>query len=235
MTIDKLNIYYQTTPRAIPEDGWMPLFDTGYLWTRTGNHTFTFTRSDNYISEYRRGTRVRYKENGVGSYEYGVIVTGSAVFTGGSYLHTINLMPNSDYLLPAVNTITDMWLSPIENPYEFPIWFNYTTSASRSGGAYGNAPTINIAKWRATYLSIEVVVRATMHATPGSSGFQIYTLPWAPVSSSMGIGMNVSSVYSMAAIMLNNGGTGELRGWKYDSTAEAVGSAVYHYNGFFQY
>lgn len=99
---------------AIPEDGWIACAET---WTRTGNHTFTI--SGDVTAKYRKGVKVRYKDGG--AFEYGVILSSSY----GAPNTTITLFTNTDYAMAAV-TITDKWISFVENPEDFPHDFNYT-------------------------------------------------------------------------------------------------------------
>lgn len=127
-----------TTPtaaqlNAIPSDGWIGIATT---WTRTGNHTFTVP--GDLTAYYRKGTKVRYKDGG--SFEYGVI--GSSSFAGST---TVNLIPNTDYAM-AATTITDTYLSYIENPQGFPAVFNWSPAPTNLTLGTGGTTT---AKYRA--------------------------------------------------------------------------------------
>jgi len=119
---------------AIPNDGWIADADT---WTRTGNHTFTV--SGDVTAKFRKNAKVRYKDGG--SYEYGVI--GSSSYSSPNT--TINLIPNDDYAMAAA-TITDTYLSYIDNPEGFPDWFNFTPTTITGWGA--SPPTSSHYKWR---------------------------------------------------------------------------------------
>jgi preprotein translocase subunit SecE len=105
--------------RAAPAgvgDGWTA---AGVTWTRTANHTFTV--SGDVTAAYRKGTKMRYKDGG--AYEYGVIASSSVA--GGTT--TVNLIVNTDYTMAAA-TITDNYISYIENPEAFPVSFNWAPS-----------------------------------------------------------------------------------------------------------
>jgi hypothetical protein len=96
--------------------GWQSITST---WTRTGNHTFTV--SGDVTATYRKGAKVRYKDGG--AYEYGVILSSSY----GAPNTTVTLITNTDYTMAAA-TITDTYISYIENPEGFPTAFNFSPS-----------------------------------------------------------------------------------------------------------
>jgi hypothetical protein len=133
----------------IPDvNGWIPMTDT---WTRTGN--FTFTVSGNVTATYRKGAKVRYKDGG--PFEYGVI--GSSSYSSPNT--TITLITNANYAMAAA-TITDKYLSYVENPEGFPRYFDYTPSYSASGSmTYTSVSTIT-ATWTAKAQTIFVRVLA---------------------------------------------------------------------------
>jgi hypothetical protein len=130
-----------TTPtpaqiNATPLDGWNLISTT---WTRTGNHTFTI--SGDLTSTYRKGTKIRYKDGG--AYEYGVI--GSSSFASSTT--TVNLIPNTDYAMAAA-TITDTYISYIENPESWPGYFAFTSTVNGSGGSAGTfAETVTLSRF----------------------------------------------------------------------------------------
>lgn len=99
---------------AIPLDGWIPV---SAVWTRTGNHTYT--TPGNVTATYRKGTRIRYQDGG-GSNEHGAILSSS--HAGGTT--TINLLPNSDFAMAAA-TITNRYISYLDNPEGWPKEFNF--------------------------------------------------------------------------------------------------------------
>jgi hypothetical protein len=105
-------------------DGWGLAHEA---WTRTGNHTFTVP--GDLTLKYRKGAKVYYDD---GAGDFGVIASSS--HAAGTT--TVNLIPNTDYAMAAA-TITDTYLSYIENPEGFPHWFNYSPTVSGSGGSAG--------------------------------------------------------------------------------------------------
>ncbi len=148
---------YTLVDTTIPIDGWAPISTT---WTRTGNHTFTV--SGDVTATYRKGAKVRYKDGG--AYEYGVIASSSY----SSPNTTITLITNSDYAMAAA-TITDKYISYIENPEGFPDWFNWTPtftgfSADPSGGIY---------RWRAYGQTVKCFIRQPNTGTSNATGFTI--------------------------------------------------------------
>lgn len=117
-------------------NGWVRVHET---WTRTGNHTFTV--SGDVTATYRKGTKVRYKDGG--SYEYGNVASSSYSAPNT----TINLFPNNDYAMASA-TITDTYISYIENPESFPDWFSRTPTLSASGSMTISSSTLSFARFK---------------------------------------------------------------------------------------
>ena len=107
---------------ALHSHDWIPVTAT---WTRTENHTFTV--SGDVTATYRKGAKVRYKDGG--AYEYGVIASSSYSAPNT----TVTLITNTDYAMAAA-TITDTYLSYIENPEGFPSSFNFSVTPGYTGG-----------------------------------------------------------------------------------------------------
>lgn len=139
----------------IEDWGWIKVDET---WTRNGNLTFTATGEK--LNIYRKGAKVRYKENGVGSYEYGVI--GSSSLSAGNTV--VSLISNTDYAM-ANTTITDRYISFIENPEGFPQWFNWNADPQ----GFSAVPTSVAYRWTclANLLTITYIegVNGTSNAT----------------------------------------------------------------------
>lgn len=104
-----------------PLNGWIPVSET---WTRTGNHTFTV--AGDLTAKYRKGAKVRYKDGG--AYEYGTVISSSY----SSPNTTVTLATNTDYTM-AATTITDTYISYIENPEGFPKTFSFTPTTTCAG------------------------------------------------------------------------------------------------------
>lgn len=123
---------------AIPDTGWIAISAT---WTRTGN--YTFTTSGDVTTIYRKGTKIRYKDGG--AFEYGAIALSS--HSGGTT--TITLFVNDDFAMAAA-TITDKYISYIENPEGFPDWFNYanTIAYSANGSMTFDTVTTTYARFK---------------------------------------------------------------------------------------
>jgi hypothetical protein len=151
---------------SIPLSGWVD--QTAVTWTRTGNYTFTI--SGNVTAVYRKGTKVRYKDEG--SYEYGIVISS----TYGAPNTTVTLATNSDYAMAAA-TITDNYYSHIENPESWPDWFNYTPTYSASGSMTFGTVTTNYAKFRVSGKKVEVCIKATGTTGGTASSSLIATLP----------------------------------------------------------
>lgn len=140
-----------------PIDGWLPISAT---WTRTGNHTFTV--SGDVTTSYRKGTKVRYKDGG--SYEYGVIA--SAAYSAPNT--TITLITNSDYAMAAA-TITDKYISYIENPEGWVDWFNWTPTLT----GFSADPTSTVYRWRAYGQTCKCFIRQGATGTSNATTFTI--------------------------------------------------------------
>jgi hypothetical protein len=111
--------------------GWGLAHET---WTRTGNHTFTLSGDE--TATYRKGAKIRYKDGG--SYEYGVIASS----THAAGTTTITLITNTDYAMAAA-TITDKYISYIENPEGFPHYFNWDAAPA----GFSAVPTGQTYRW----------------------------------------------------------------------------------------
>lgn len=185
-----------TTPTAaqmdtIPTDGWIAIAHT---WTRTGNHTYTISGSD-LTAYYRKGTKVRYKDGG--AYEYGVI--GSSSFASSTT--TVNLIPNTDYAM-AATTITDTYLSYIENPQGFPATFNYAATLTSAGGTI-TSYTMTFATWAVVLGKICVNFKFTI--TNNGSGATYLKLTW-PIAATVygsGISAEIAVVGTLGSCVAN--------------------------------
>lgn len=176
---------------VIPNDGWIAIT---YTWTRTGNYTFTV--SGDLTTTYRKGTKVRYKDGG--SYEYGVVASSSY----GAPNTTVTLITTSDFAMAAA-TITDTYISYIENPQGFPQVFNYTPTV---GGAITLGNGTVAGRWYTVNSIIEWEAVFTQGTTGGvGSGAATITNP-ATLSSPLGsfyLGNGVAVDVGVDRFMLN--------------------------------
>jgi hypothetical protein len=148
-------------------NGWIPVSIT---WTRTGNHTFTI--SGDVTAVYRKCAKVRYKDGG--AFEYGVITSSSY----GAPNTTVTLVTNTDYTMAAA-TITDKYISYIENPEGFPAKFNFTSTVTYSGGTTDpTSVTVNSAYWSFVGGSPHVTIKATLVKGTGDRTFTIFSVPF---------------------------------------------------------
>lgn len=135
--------------------GWI---ETTVTWTRTGNHTFTL--SGDLTTTYRKGTKIRYKDGG--SYEYGVVYSSS--HAAGTT--TVTLITNTDYAMAAA-TITDKYLSYIENPEGFPQWFNFDAAPS----GFSAVPSSPVYRWTTNASTIFIVYSEANNGTSNATTF----------------------------------------------------------------
>lgn len=167
---------------ATPNDGWVADSNT---WTRTGNYTFTV--SGDVTTTYRKGSKVRYKDGS--TYEYGVIYSSS--HAAGTT--TVTLITNSNYAMAAA-TITDTYLSYIENPEGFPDWFSYTVSwtATTTNPVIGDGTLYG--KWKASGKSILAKVRIIMGSTTTyGTGNYNFSIPCNSVDQSSSVAVETAS------------------------------------------
>lgn len=112
----------------VGSSGWVAVSET---WTRTADHAFTV--AGDLTAKYRKGAKVRYKQGG--GYEYGIVKSSSYSAPNT----TVTLIENTDYAM-AAGTVTDTYLSYIENPEGFPSEFNF--SAAITGVTVGNGTVV---------------------------------------------------------------------------------------------
>lgn len=155
------------------------------------NHTTTtplvialngFTLSGDYSTDknYAKDVKVRYKDGG--SNEYGVI--GRNVHSSGTTY--INLIANTDYTFSS-SSITETYVSFIQDPEGFPHWFNYAVHYSAGGSMTFTTVTTELAQWNAMGLGLFFEHRAN-GTTGGSGDPSIYaTLPIPPAEAVNGL------------------------------------------------
>lgn len=162
-TLSNIGTFTHAQLDDIDNSGWIPRTET---WTRTGNHTFTVT--GNLTTTFRKGTKVRYKDGG--SYEYGVVA--SSAF---SSVTTVTLFTNTDYAM-AATTITDTYISYIENADGFPDWFAYSSTV----GGFSGTPT-QVGRYRVSGKT--VLVHLYIEGTSNATTFTAT----APVANGLGV------------------------------------------------
>ncbi len=136
---------------AADQQGWI---ETTFTWTRTGNHTFTVI--GNQTSMYRKGTKIRYADGG--ATEYGVVLSSS--YDAGPGTTTVTLITNTDYGMAAA-TITDTYISYIENPEGFPHWFTWAVTWTNL--TVGNGTVVS--KWRTAPHQMFYEISVTLGST----------------------------------------------------------------------
>ena len=146
--------------------GWIQ--DTA-TWTRTGNHTFTV--AGNRTLEFRKGTKVRYKDGG--AFEYGVVASSSYSAPNT----TVTMITNTDFTMSAT-TITDTWVSYVENAEGFPTSFNRTAGWSSDGTqpSIGNGTLtskFSVYGIGQIHLTIKILIGSTTNVGTGSYSFSL--------------------------------------------------------------
>jgi hypothetical protein len=218
-------IDFEVTPAgvgAIPESGWQARTET---WTRTANHTFTVVGDE--TGRFRKGTKIRYKDGG--GYEYGVVESSS--YAAGNT--TITLITNTDYGMAAA-TITDKYISYIENPEGFPHWFTRTATGivTGSGGSAGSyAQSIGIARWRTSGNTISEDIQIRI-SNVGSWTGTVLLATAATMDANGGASLMNGGIWASAAApgTLKGGPLGN-PGYSVVAFASAMGSAFLQWSG----
>lgn len=143
-------------------------------------------------------------------------------FVVGRFAATLSATASFNWSVPAFTA---------DNLKQYPIyetrWLAWTPFHSRTGGAYTNVPTVNNAKYKIKMRLMDYVEDHTQNATPGSSGNQTMTLPFASSSNHTGTGYNNNTAICIMPLTT----AGLVTVWKYDGTAEATASQRYYLNG----
>lgn len=107
------------TPTISAWDGWQPDSNT---WTRVSNTQFTISSATDFSTRLKAGTYLKWQESSV--QKYGTVASASFA----SSTTTVNLIPNTDYVMAATPDANSTYYSYAANPQGFPMWFNYTTT-----------------------------------------------------------------------------------------------------------
>jgi hypothetical protein len=102
---------------------------------------------------------------------------------------------------------------------------------SRTGGAYSNLPTVNLAQYMVDGRKLKVFEKHTQHGTPGSSGYQRLTMPFTNGLADANImnGVNVNTGIAFTLFCYGSNISADL--FKYDGTSEATASQIYTIDG----
>ena len=218
---------YVSSPGASPvtkkslydNGGWIGL--TAAALTRTG--ATTFTTSTDVSAILQKGYKLKLTDT---TTKYFAVV--SAVYSAG--VTTITTIPTTAYTL--VGNPSAIYYSNVEMPFGWPEIFAFTSTPTRAGTAYTNVPTV-VATWSIHGQYLDYIVQSTMHATPGGTSFQIYSLPVTVATRHVGVGVNLSSAAMQSTCAEATGSTFTV--FKYDGAAEATASNVYLYNGRYKF
>lgn len=149
-----------------PLDGWILASTT---WTYAS--ATTFTAPGDQTAVFRKGTKLKLTQTSV---KYFVVVASSYSAPNT----TVTFTAGDDYTL--VNAaITSPNYSHIENPQDWPDWFNYLPTYSATGSMTFTEVTTEIAKFRVRGKSVEIQLRA-YGTTGGTANYSLLaTLPIA--------------------------------------------------------
>lgn len=141
---------------ATPLSGWIE-----DVLTRTGNYTFTVPRDTTKATgdgSIDQGTRIRYKDGGTGSFEYGAVI--SAVNAAGTT--TVTLATNSDY--SCATSFANAAYSNLATPAGYPGWLNFTPTPSAGWTTFGTTAQ-GMFKIDGNQITVEVNVSGTSTGT----------------------------------------------------------------------
>lgn len=104
---------------------------------------------------------------------------------------------------------------------------------ARSGGAYVNPPTVTVANYAIIGRGVEFLESHTQHATPGSSGYQYFTLPFTPSVARPVYAFNVTALTGFTTYLNGAAGANTASLFRYDGNQECTGAQVYGSAGYF--
>lgn len=116
-------------------------------------HLNCFTVATDLTADYRKGTKIRYKDGG--SYKYGSVKASSYVS-----VTAVTMMPNTDYTIGS-SAITDNYISHIENPEGWVDWFNYSPIVNCNGSMTIASVVIAFAKWKQNNKTVHAIAKVT--------------------------------------------------------------------------
>lgn len=107
---------YVSSNLAASSGGWDAVADTWtYLGTTSGAGTVSIPAGGTLL--YGKGDKIKFTQGGTQLYFYATSVGGT----------TLTVTGGSDYTLGTA-AITNVYYSKIENPLDFPYWFNHTVA-----------------------------------------------------------------------------------------------------------
>ena len=150
--------------------GWTPVSDT---WTYASSSTITIP-SDG-TTTYRRGMKIRFKQGG--GYKYYNCKTIAATL--------LTVVVNTDYTV-ANAAITDIAYSFAEEPLGFPGQFNFSTTATYSGGTTNpTSNTPSLAVYSVSAESAKLTILSALVRGGGDRTFTIFSTPFTAIAVSM--------------------------------------------------
>lgn len=188
--------------------GWVPFVSS---WNGATGSIFTMTKD--WTPYMRPGTFLRYKDGG--SFEYGVV--GSSSYSNPTT--TVRMVKTTDYVMATGTTITDTWVSYVQDPEGWPDGFSWTPTVSFIGGTTDpTSVVIDSAKWRIQGKIALFVINATLTRGSGDRQYTLFSLP-PPFNFSVtypatglnngvgGVNLNSSIVYISGGDIVNYHGT----------------------------
>lgn len=183
-----------------PADGWCDRRDLE-TWVYASATTFTIASVD-ATATFRKGGKLRWKQGG--AYKYAYVVSSS--YGGGNT--TVTVTGGSDYTV-ANATITDNYISYIENPDGFPDWFNWSPTIF----GYSTNPTNAAYRFCIKGTTEFMVLRENTGGT-SSATVATYSLP-APAKTTTNLhwsgnipnATDNGATVSNASWQINSGGT----------------------------
>jgi len=112
-------------------DGWLMANET---WTR--NSETSITKPSDTVLKYQIGDKIKFTQHGSVKYFYVIAITDTLIIVRG----------NGSVVVEDTDTypITSNFLSHVESPYGFPVYFTYTSTKTPQSGTYTSVRSLDI-------------------------------------------------------------------------------------------
>ena len=203
--------------------GWI---NPGETWTYASATTITVPAGA--VARYSKGDKIRFQNNGSGTWLYAYIITvADTLLTVAG-----NAVPDA--------TLTDNFYSHIENPLGFPTWFTWVPSFSATGSMTYTSVTASVAVFciKNDIVFYDIYAGGTTGGT-ASNGL-IFTLPvnraLTTTNYLMGYGRVYDGVDVMGMILSNSTNVDKIEVRRYDQANYGLGAGRYvTASGFYRY
>lgn len=179
-----------------------------------------------YFRVFSEGSATTTNENYIAFGSASTPTSTDEMVLAGRFAATLSATASFNWSVPAY-TNANLIHVPIDETRPL----SWTPAHTRSTTGYTNAPTVNLANYIIKGREMFVEEVHTQNATPGGTGYQQITMPFAnPVAQAQIVpGINIDAVTQMFAYLFPSAVLVSII--KYDSTAEATASQKYTVSG----